>query len=691
MEADLMVCRQCGREIVHMEETCTFCGAGVDQCGNELAASENLELELNQGFADPASLYEAPQVIEHVTRIGHKASGIQRDEISDIRQNNSKIWMMSDDIHEQAYSTVAGKPELSKLTKGIGAVKPEQSKQAKGTVTVKPGQSKRHSKKLTRQKQQRLYKELKARLHEEQQEALSRYMYQGLNQDVAEDLVEEQRSRCKDKSVILSLIGIIAGILLASLILLYVGSFGEATDYTFMGADAITVCSSQNERKTYVFNTRGDMLYKLNGHFEINYTPDHAAAILYNWNSREAVYVSAYRMKEFTTPLYRFALSDDGNDMIYSIYGGLDKYYLMHYDIRQNQETMLDLQEKYFDMLNILPGGKIISYITYRLSDEGAVDELQSHLVTNGGKPQLVGKDIFIFALSRDGSRIYYGEFADGIMHSLYMRDSEKEYKLSESLPGSIIFNQDYSEVLVGNEGGFDLFSEGNDKLSVLDHQIRGVLMPSRAVKHITTNGISRLGIRSFSEKLLIGNDNSIHYLDEKLLLRKLADTKGTETVTLSMEGSELFLLDTQSRLIKVSTKPDDEPEVWAEDVTEYRALRKLSQAYYIRNSNLYFKENNKEERLVSDNVHQLCLNRDKDTVFFLKDYLDGKGTLSYSKDGLPPVLVDEGINVTGLKEWNDGVIYQKIVNHSNAVFYNTEGTKFLFIMDGFDLIGESN
>jgi hypothetical protein len=124
--------------------------------------------------------------------------------------------------------------------------------------------------------------------------------------------------------------------------------------------------------------------------------------------------------------------------------------------------------------------------------------------------------------------------------------------------------------------------------------------------------------------------------------------------------------------------------------VSEYLVSANMSQVYYIQDDDLYFKKNNREERLICEKIRSFCSNP-MGTVFFLKDYESGKGTLYYSEEGQPAEAVEGGTNVTGVKEWNFGVVYQKFVNNTTAVFYNTKDTEFIFIMDGYDLLGISS
>lgn len=659
-----MVCEHCGRENVNNDKLCAFCRAELDLSNSELAASESMDYESNLGFAKADALYEAPQVMEFSSGVEHTDGGRIKS------RSNDKAVMIS--------PTHKDKEDLGEQD-GISRSDLKQKK------------SKRYEKKLLAQRQQRLYEELKNRLQEEKQESLSRYMYQGLNQDIVDDSDEAQKKKHRDKSFLLAMVGIAAGILITAGLLLYIGGMSERTDYQYITKDAIEVHSSQTEGKTYVFNSMGDMLYKLNGSFYVYYTPDHSAAVLYNWSSKKYVYVNAYRRKDFDTTVYNFVLSKDGNYILYSVAGSTNKYYLKLYDIIQDKETMLDNQAKHFDMMNITPGGKTITYITYSLLTEGSINELQSFIIHNSGTPELLGKDMFVFAISEDLSSIYYGKFVDGNMSTIAVRHNGEDKKLSDGINGVIHVNQDYSEMLVEDGGSYYLYLQGEERRKIIDQHINRIVMPEKGITNMKMNGIMCYGLQSFREKVLICNDNSIKCLDKNLQIKDIGMMSDSTNVTISKDGSTLIYIDTQKRLIKVTDIFGKiKHEVLAYEVLNYKVSKNVSRIYYLQDSNLYYIEKNKAERLISEKVRELYSNGQGDTVFFLKYETNSKDTLYYCENGLTAVAVDGGTNVTGVKEWNFGVIYQKLINNNNVVFYNREGTEFEFIMDGIDLLEEN-
>jgi hypothetical protein len=112
-----------------------------------------------------------------------------------------------------------------------------------------------------------------------------------------------------------------------------------------------------------------------------------------------------------------------------------------------------------------------------------------------------------------------------------------------------------------------------------------------------------------------------------------------------------------------------------------------LSQIYYLKDQQLYYRNNNEEPVMITDGVSSLCSNQAGDTVYFLKDYNLESGflVLCYSKDGGEAKRVPDGDDVVGVKEWNFGVIFQKERKGTETVFYSTKGSKFKLLLEGVD------
>jgi hypothetical protein len=303
-----------------------------------------------------------------------------------------------------------------------------------------------------------------------------------------------------------------------------------------------------------------------------------------------------------------------------------------------------------------------------------------------------VKDNICVFAISYDQRYLYYCDFDETGIGAIYVRQNNSDTLLSQGINNTIYFNKDYSQILIEDDGSYYISIQGEPRQKVTDGLINTILLPNKGMSSLRGGFYVNYGIQSFQEKLLLRNDNLLQYLDDELMAREIGLAGDTTEVTLSGDGKNLFYIDTVNRLLKVTEvmKPG-EAKVWAEGVTEYKASPDLSEVYYLRGQDLYYKTDQSEEQLISKDVKDLSMNHEGDTIFFLQNYQGGKGTLFYSTNGASAKAIEGGNNVIGVKEWNFGVIYQKFVNGSNAVFYNTQGNEFLFIMDGLNLLNGDN
>lgn len=649
-----MIRCSCGKENSMSMKYCSECNSSLKGCEEN---SSTLE-EADQGFSCPDSLYEGPQLKPELSRYLQIAKEMPRGE-------NEKISRKE----PGSFSSKASEAGLRR-------------RQAPSRLEIKQ----------SRMNQQRLELELKEKLQQEQYQRLSQYMYQGLNQDYSS--TDQKENKEEKKISIKKSIPILAAILVVLLAAVAFYSFSkrnEKLDYNFATKDALEIYTDQANQKTYVFNTKGDMLYKLDEFMHLSYTPDHTAALLYGNSSGRCMYVNAEKKIELTSSLSGIAgLSDDGNYIVYSVSGGMDKYYLRLYNVAEGTDILIDNQNRRFDQLNVLPGGQLITYVTYALTEGGVVQELKSYTIKNQGVPELIGENILVLAVSLDQSLTYYVEYSNQTMGSVYVKTKDKTVKLSGGINGLVFFNSDYTQILIEDEGQYYLSTNGAERQKLYPGMLQKVLQPAHGMEASKENVISRYSFQSFGQKFLLVDQHRIIYLDKNYLSKELASSVESNTVTVARDGGSLFYMNAKHELIELEDLPKRSIEiVWAEGVEEYRAAPDQSHVYYLKEKELYYKKRGKDEIRIDDNVSTICSNASGDILFYLKEDTDGKGKVYYSKNGAAAAALEDGEGVSRIAEWNYGVVLQKSVNDRNAVFYNTEGLKFAFIMDGVDFFEE--
>ncbi len=533
---------------------------------------------------------------------------------------------------------------------------------------------------------------------EEKFQSLSDYMYQGLNQNLPdqEEATAQERSHRIFRP---SYLGIAAGVIMVVCLYLFLGNSKITAEYSYIAKDAIEVFSDDSKQKTYVFDSEGNMVAKLDRYMRVrSYSRDHTSALLFDSMISYEAYVNKTMVSDFDSVVPNSSLSEDGKYVLFTRRGGLNKNYLYLYDVAKKQETLIDNREDMnYDMLNVLSGAKMISYVTYNIDNTGSMvmennlPTFQSYVIREGGVPVLYGEQRIILMISQDGNSIYYIEYAEDNALNLYVERDGRSTLLSKQVSLPIYTNKDLSEIMYLDGGSYYISAKGGKPGRLRTNNITSFITPSNGMNW-QRSGIIHYGFDSFRNKMFYDSSSYVRIIEENWTDTYLASASDGRNVLLSHDGSSLLYQSAENDLIQMTDlKGSRQSTVLTDHIQLFRASEDLSRIYFVKYGQLYYRTKNGEEHLISENVSNMALNQKGDTLFFLKDYENNTGTLYYTINGSEPVAVETGEAVKGLKEWNFGVIYQKEVNGADAVFYNTQGTDFTFIMDGVDFLSAVN
>lgn len=506
----------------------------------------------------------------------------------------------------------------------------------------------------------------------------------------SEDTMEQKQ---EFKAVLLKpLLEVGFGILLAVLSWLLFTKTSTDADYHYIGADAIEVFTDTKESNTYVFTGSGDMLYKIPEEFIVNYTSDHTSAILYNTISGKCHVVNNKEDYEIFSPVLSIALSDDGNYVLYSVSGGMGKYFLYLYDMEKHSETLLDSREyRLYGNMYVSAGGRLCFFTTYPMNLDETAEGISSYLIKDRGKPELLGKNLVLTAYSGEQQVLYLcGIQEDGT--AIYSKSINGiTTVLSKNITHAVYYNEDYSELLLDENGKYLLWTDTGVNIPISDTLITGVLIPSKVQFMSPYGSLAAYGFDSFRNKLLITKDNRLLFLDSNYQSRVLATEINPQNTVLSRDGRTLLYCNQAKQLIKITDfEGNCEQTILEEQVDAFRPLSDFTRIYYLMGSKLYYKSKNREAVLISEQASNLCRNQAGDTIFFLKDMGNEKAVYS-STDGKKPEPVMVGEQVTGLKEWNFGVVVQCVSDHETKAYYNLSGSEFTYLIDGVDMISQED
>lgn len=481
-------------------------------------------------------------------------------------------------------------------------------------------------------------------------------------------------------------------VILVNMILQMFGHYNRnrISEYDYLSQNAIEVYYSYLTQTAYAFNSKGEILNRVKNGESQYYSPDHTAVLLSGTD--DSYYVNAKDLIAINHKIQEFAISEDGKFILYTTGYQQGADYLYRYDIESGEEKLIDqIKDKMYFALNISPDGKIITYSTSLMALLTPM-EYEAFMITNGGEPKPVGKDLIILAVSNNAKYTYYIDFRDGASAQLYVRQYGVPVRLSKDFQvNNILFNKDNSEIMF-SEGGYTYVSvKGSEKHQVADAPINYIITPKKCIVQDKRSLASvSYGIDSFKNKVALFNDGTLRMFGDKyqsVTISPTNDYQYEKYVCVSGEGNELLYETTDSKIMKVIDLKGKRSQItYIEHISSIVASDDLSIVYYIDNDHLYYMDEKGKQKELTEDVSNLCLNASGDTAFFLKGYRDGTGTLYYSSKGGTVKPISGGDSVIEVKEWNNGIVYKKEVNGKHNSYYNTQGIEFTLLEDGINI-----
>ncbi|MDF2945283.1 MAG: hypothetical protein K0S01_4141 [Herbinix sp.] len=532
-------------------------------------------------------------------------------------------------------------------------------------------------------------------IHQELRQKLQQpIIYQQLQHEFPQEKYQERRTPIKNKfpkKMKLSrksLIGMSVAILLIVFIIISLNRVIEAGEYSFVAKDAIEVYVDRNKMETYVFNTKGVLLHKIGQSVKPYYTKDHTAALLVSQNNAQSHYVNSHELVKLNTGMRSHSMSENGKYIVYSTTNGLQNFNLNLYDVDNHSEKVIDtITDKQYDMVQTLPDGKTITYITASFPYDINYMEYESFILKLESQPESLGSNIIVFKVSNDNKCIYYIDRNEEASDSIYVKSDAGKVLLSSNVTNNIFFNKDATEIMISDGDNTYISVNGRVRQQVADALVSKIVTPRKAIVYNNFDmGIYSYGFNTFQNKVILCNNN-LKLIDDQYQSEDLGSVTRNHQIAISRDGTDLIYRSADRNLMMVKDLDGE----WLQDKLveaiddSIAASNDLSKIYYLKDKQLYYKHNSKEPILITDSASNLCINQAGDTAYFLKDYNTDHATLFYSVNGGEAEAVPDSTGVIGLKEWNFGVIYQKKIDGKHAVFYSSKGSKFNLLVDGVD------
>jgi len=400
--------------------------------------------------------------------------------------------------------------------------------------------------------------------------------------------------------------------------------------------------------------------------------------------------------------VYSFTLSDSGSKIAY-----LKDYdyetqsgNLYVYDVQTKKSTEV-VQEAY-PAYTLSPDGKSVAYAAdVSVDDYGVVDSFKGYVTVNGGKAQELGENQFAFALTDNGTYIYYIEVSIDSPDTgvLYIRHGKADDKLgSADLQNSIYFNKDYTEMMFVKSGSTYICVDGKDKVKVSGSALQTVYTPAAA--QYTWNGFMYMytvtrNISSLSDQLLTVTDTdtnttSLSYLKKDLKAEDIDElsTDFYPDVTLSVDGKALRYINDSGKILYYKSyrdlKTDPEKIDSDQDVLNFIVMPDESTVYYIDTDQTLWAQRGKSaaEEIASDvETYSLCASNDGKGIYYIADFTEadeglGGGVLNYVKNAAKAKSVEIADGVYSVAVSKYGTVYY-VYDHTGDDTYSYFGEAF--------------
>jgi len=343
-----------------------------------------------------------------------------------------------------------------------------------------------------------------------------------------------------------------------------------------------------------------------------------------------------------------FVISDDGNKIAYITDVDEDFEYgtLRLFDGSKSEIIDHDVYAGYF---HLSPDGNSIVY----LKD---LEEMNAYVKNGSKSPEKLGDYVFPFAVSNNAKYIYYMELDEDneeIGH-LYVQKGKDQTRLRSNVSVedlTLLFNQDYSQVLISEDGRSYLSNDAKESIPVtrseLIFTVDEVASRSWGLPEYEwwKDSFRVFAVSDLTSPLFHNDSGDIVSIDRSGNSETLVSEAWDAYVT--ADHNKVVYIDERERLIRRSLKnPGEEAEIISRDVMTFLTTDDAKVIYYLDyNNDLYVVKGSSEPKLLMMDVdYPIDLTPDGKQVIFMSDYRYEGGNLYFSKNGGEPKKIAEDV-----------------------------------------------
>ncbi|HWT27437.1 MAG TPA: zinc ribbon domain-containing protein [Mobilitalea sp.] len=476
------------------------------------------------------------------------------------------------------------------------------------------------------------------------------------------------------------------------------------SNYAFVSSNALEVTTNQGKNETYVYNTKGKILYTINSAASpIKYTPDCTKVVLRENGGSNFYYISTDEIFKSDYSASFLNISDDGNYFYYTKTDIDSNLSLICHDVKSNKDITIDSLKNtdssrkfMYGIVKISPDGKTFAYnkASYNISNASSSttfqndEEYEAFYSIDNGEVTSLGKGNIVLSISDHGKYVYYAHMYDSQYWDIHVILDKEDYVLAKNCRGHT-FNKDGSEVLYMDEDSAYITVDGKTTYTITGGFITNILYPGI----FSDNNPAGMNYKvdTFRNKVMVSEDGSIWLIDGSYQARML-DSNAYQYY-LSEGGNNLIYRNSEGMIIKVSDLFGVcSKEVLAQQTIDFTASKDFNKIYYTDvNNDLFYKNGDKAPVKIASQVSDMQLNVAGNIIFFITNLRNGIGTLYYSKDGAPAEPVKGGDMTVSLGHNNYGIIFTENANGKLNLYYNTSGTDFKLIAENMQSNVQNN
>ncbi len=400
-------------------------------------------------------------------------------------------------------------------------------------------------------------------------------------------------------------------------------------------------------------------------------------------------YVSANDKFKIADDVASYVMSDSGDGIAYCVKNDDENYTgnLNLYVVSKKEVQLISKNVFYEFSMSISPDGKTVAYVEGNYYED---DEFTGYIKKTGADAEKLGANKRCIAVSDNAIYAYYVKYS-GSGEELYVKNGENDIKLA-IYPDSILFNADYSQVIVSYDNKAYISLNGKDKQKIANASVWGVLLHDR--QSINYNSFNEYltnvyNIKDFAGVSLISNNDDVLYINKDYETTKVISSTYSGNYQMAANGKTIFYLDRSDKLCKMDvSRPDAEKIIIAEDVYSFLPTDDGNTVYYINSyDELWAAVGTSKPVKISDDVYGgLVIQQGSNRVFFLTDYSSYSGTLYYSDNGGKRVKVQGADDVYSMHSGGKYIYYFSEYDSDSStcdVYINSGDGKSIKLAEG--------